>query len=167
LILIGLALLAIGIADLSAGGLGGEIKSARKVVVATTTAMSAAAIGFFMTSTGGVPALAALLGTVFLASFGWSILRPCPCTASSQIVSVQVKDSSGAQSRPGHRLRQGSPPRAGGGGPCLARPPEDAGPSPGQGRERGSPSRPGPVVRPKSDCSVDMAVGPPRTGSSP
>ena len=75
MILVGLALVAIGVADLCAGGLGGEIASGRKAVAATVIALVGASIGLWVTSTADAPAAAALLATVLIASFAWSVLR--------------------------------------------------------------------------------------------
>ncbi len=75
MILVGLALVAIGVADLCAGGLGGEIASARRAVAATVIALVVAVIGLSATSTADAPAAAAFLVTVLLASLAWSVLR--------------------------------------------------------------------------------------------
>lgn len=75
MILVGLALVAIGVADLCAGGLGGEIASTRRAVAAAVIAVAVASIGLWVTSTADAPAVAALLATALITSFAWSILR--------------------------------------------------------------------------------------------
>lgn len=75
MIIVGLALLAIGVADLCAGGLGGEIANARKVVVAIAAGLITATIGL-CTLTAAEPTTAVIvLVTVAAMSFAWSLLR--------------------------------------------------------------------------------------------
>ena len=73
--LLGLAILAIGVADLAAGGLGGEIAARRNAVVAIVVAVVTAAAGFLLVSAGDTWAALALLAAVLVASMGWSLLR--------------------------------------------------------------------------------------------
>jgi hypothetical protein len=73
--LLGLALLAIGVGDLIAGGLGGEVKSARRGILATAAGLATAALGFCLTGGGDGWAAIALHVTVIAASLGWSIVR--------------------------------------------------------------------------------------------
>ena len=75
MILVGLALVAVGVADLCASGLGGEIASARRAVAATVIALAVAVIGLSVTSNADAPVTAVFLVIVLLASLAWSVLR--------------------------------------------------------------------------------------------
>ena len=75
MIIVGLALLAIGVADLCAGGLGGEIANARKVVVAIAAGLITATIGLCTLTTAQPTTAVIVLFTVTATSLAWSLLR--------------------------------------------------------------------------------------------
>ena len=73
--LLGLAILAIGVGDLAAGGLGGEIAARKNAFVAIVVTVVTAAAGFWLVAGGDAWAALALLAAVLAASLGWSLLR--------------------------------------------------------------------------------------------
>ena len=75
MIIVGLALIAIGVADLCAGGLGGEIANARKAVVAIATALITATIGLCTLTTAEPMTAVIVLFMVTTTSLAWSLLR--------------------------------------------------------------------------------------------
>ncbi len=77
---LGIALLAIGMGDLVAGGLGGEIRGVGEAVRATLTSLVTGAILFIATGGRGWCTATALLGAILVASTGWSVFRHWPRT---------------------------------------------------------------------------------------
>lgn len=75
MIIAGLALFAVGVADLCAGGLGGEIANVRKVVVAIATGLITATIGLCALTTAEPMIAVIVLVTVAVTSLAWSLLR--------------------------------------------------------------------------------------------
>jgi hypothetical protein len=74
-ILLGLAILAIGIGDLAVGGLAGEIENARAAAKATLVALAVAATGFCLIGCHDPWAAFVLHATVAVAALAWSMLR--------------------------------------------------------------------------------------------